>query len=190
MGGYVEPGAARHRIVVVDGIETLRIPPRRQWFVIAFLPIWLTMWTFGGVQAMKQVVLDHEPFLVVWLIGWAAGWIYATTTLAMQVAGSELVHVVHGDLEVSSGVGPLRRTWRYRGSAIGDLTSHVPTDSIWTGRGLDRPFFLTPTSGAVRFSYGAKTVYLAPGIDEPEGRQIVAWMMRRLPQRAATAPSA
>lgn len=185
MASYVEPKPARHEVVFVDGVETLRVPQRRQWFTIAFVPFWLVMWSIGGFQAMRQVATDHDPFLIVWLLGWAVGWIFAATMLAMQIAGSEIIHIVHGDLTVSNGIGPLRRYWRYRGSAIRDLTSHVPADSLWTGRGFDRPFYLSPATGAVRFSYGAKTVYLATGVDEPEGRVIADWMKRRLP-RAAT----
>ena len=44
-----------------------------------------------------------------------------------------------------------------------------------------RPFWMRQrTTGAVKFDYGTKTIFLADGLDEPEGRMIVAWLARRL----------
>lgn len=185
MTGYVEPRDIRHRTVFVGGVETLRIPPRRQWFAVAFLPVWLILWTLGGVQAIGQLAEDFSLFLVVWLCLWAVGLVFVVLTLAMQVAGAETVRVIRGDLELSNGIGPFRRTWRYRGAAIRDITAQMPAFSLWgAAHRLDRPFFLRPRTGAVSFSYGAETVYLAAGVDLPEGRAIADWLVRRLPGSA------
>ncbi len=43
-----------------------------------------------------------------------------------------------------------------------------------------RPFWMRPRTGAVKFDYGADSIYLATGVDEPEGRIIVDWLARRL----------
>lgn len=32
----------------------------------------------------------------------------------------------------------------------------------------------------MKFDYGADSIYLATGVDEPEGRTIVDWLARRL----------
>jgi hypothetical protein len=186
MGSYVEPRGARHKVEIGIGGEQLRIPIRREWFVLAFLPFWLAGWTVGGIAAMRALAEHFEPFLLFWLGGWAVGWLFAAGTLAAQLAGAEIVRADGRDLEVSMGVGPLRRTWRYRGDAIRNLTSIEPDTDLW-GWGRRRSmnwFFARPKTGAVKFDYGAESVYLASGVDEPEGREIVAWLARRLPRGA------
>ncbi len=185
-GGYVEPRRARHRAEFVDGVERLRIPYRRQWFVFLFVPFWLIMWTFGGIAAMGEMAEHPGGFLALWLCFWALGWVYAAATLVAQF-GAELVSVPNGDLDVSGGFGPLRRTWRYRGGTIRNLQSATIPDDPWGMggmRGWQTPFWMRPRAGAVRFDYGARTLYLAAGVDEPEGREIVAWLAKRLPRTA------
>ena len=124
---YVEPGETRFRKEVGEGGELLRIPYRRSWFVLLFLPVWLTGWTIGGVAAFVELLRTGEPFLAVWLIGWLLGELYASFELGNQLAGSKTVRVVGGDLELSSGFGPFRRTRRYRAAHIQRLRS----DSSW-----------------------------------------------------------
>jgi hypothetical protein len=185
--GYVEPRDARHRIEVVDGAERIRIPMRRNWFAMLFLGFWLTGWTAGGIAAMAAAVTQVEPFLIVWLCGWAVGWFFAASTLAMQIAGAETIAVTGGDLEIRSGARPFLRTWRYRGDAIRNLQSATPMGDPFNMRSAQIPFWIRPRSGAVRFDYGAETIFLANGVDQPEGREIAAWLARRLPV-AATRP--
>ncbi len=188
MTGYVEPRSARHRVERVDGVEQLRIPPRRMWFALVFLPVWLVMWTFGGIQAIVQETAEPGAFLAIWLVFWAVGWTFAASTFAMQVAGAEWIRVERGDLVISAGIGPLRRSWRYRGAMVRDLVAPAPAGPAWwSGQGLNTPFFVRPSSGAVSFSYGADTIHCASGVDQREGRAIVNWLALRLPRAAAPA---
>ena len=93
--------------------------------------------------------------------------------------------MVERDLEIRSGAKPLARTWRYRGSAIRNVRSAGPANDPFGMRNWQTPFWMRPKAGAVRFDDGSGTVYLANGVDEPEGREIVAWLTRRLPVSAA-----
>ena len=181
---YIEPRKARHRIAIVDGVEQIRIPVRRNWFVLAFLPFWLAGWTAGGIAALSQVFTRFDWFLLFWLGGWAAGWVFAASMVVSQVWGAETIRTVQGDLEISSGAAPFARTWRYRGNAIRNLQSAEPGVDLYGMRYMPAPFWMRPKTGAVRFDYGSETLYLANGVDEPEGRDIVAWLARRLPASA------
>lgn len=186
---YIEPRGVRHRVEVVDGIEQLRIPMRRQWFVILFLPIWLTGWAFGEVSAAGQLTQSFDLFIAAWLIGWTIAGLFAATTLIAQLFGTQTLRVVQRDLEVRMGVGPLRRTWRYRGDAIEHLMAWTPETGLYGMRGMQRPLWLRPRTGAVKFDYGAESIFLAPELDEPEGRVVVDWLARRLPRRATELPA-
>jgi hypothetical protein len=137
----------------------------------------------GAISAVHNLARQFSPFLLFWLAGWTAGGLFAAAVLIGQFAGAEIVRADGRDLEIGMGIGPLRRTWRYRGEAIRNLTSIEPERDVWGRRGL-RWFFTRPRTGAVKFDYGAETVYLASGVDEPEGREIVQWLRRRLPRGA------
>lgn len=181
--GYVEPRTARHRIEMVEGAEHLWIPFRRQVFVMLFVPVWLIFWTVGGVMAFSQLIATGDVFLALWLIGWAIGWVFAASMLISQVGG-ERIRVVNGDLEVRRGWRRLGRTWRYRGTAIRNLVGWDGSFDWFGGFRAPMPFFMRPRTGAVKFDYGADSVYLGEGIDAPEGRQVADWLVRRLPRSA------
>ena len=176
---YVEPRKARHRVEIVDGKEQLTIPFRRNWFALLFLPLWLCGWALGEVFAITEISRTFHPFLAVWLFGWTIGGAFAFATWAAQFGGERL-RVVNRDLEVSAGVGAVRRTWRYRGKAIENLRAWTPDDDMFGFRRNQRPFWLRPRTGAVKFDYGADSIFLATGVDEPEGRMIADWLARRL----------
>lgn len=181
---YVEPERQRFIVERVDGIEQLRIPNRRNRFAIFFLSFWLVMWTFGGIAAMVEVARTGEAFLYVWLCAWAAGWIFAAITIGTQLAGAEIIRVQGRDLETSNGFGPLRSTRRYRGGHIMGLSSSSPSPFGMPFRMPSLPF-VKPFAGAVKFHYGAATVYLASSSEEAEGRMIVDWLKPRLPRGAS-----
>lgn len=177
---YVEPRKPRHRIEIADGREQLTIPLRRQWFVILFVPFWLCGWAFGWISAARDLSHAFQPFEVVWLCGWTVAGVFVFAALIGQF-GSERLRVVNRDLEVSVGLGPLRRTRCYRGKSIANLTAWTPEPYIFHANRSQRPFWMRQrTTGAVKFDYGAKSIFLAGGVDEPEGRMIVDWLARRL----------
>jgi hypothetical protein len=182
-GRYIEPEQTRIRSERVDGVEQMRIPFRRNWFALIFLSVWLTGWTFGGIAAMGDLVVSGEPFLFVWLIFWALGWVFAAATVAMQIAGSDIIRVVGRDLETSVGVGKLRFRKLYRGDQIRHLRSSDPNPMGFPWRVQQFPF-TGAKAGAIKFDYGAKTICAAGSAEEAEGRMIVEWLRPKLPRSA------
>jgi len=175
--------APRSRIVVEAGIEQVIIPVRRNWFVLLFLPVWLTLWTLGGIAAIYALFTQFEVFLVVWLCGWALGWIVAAGTLAWQLVGRETIRVEAGRLIHSCRAPLWNRELAYNVSEIRGLSGdrgpsvfenfHIPSPLITFGR-----------MGAVKFHYGSRTIRMAASIDEAEGQQIADWLALRLPASA------
>ena len=185
---YIEPEGTRFRREMIDGVEQIRIPTRRNWFVLLFLSFWVCGWTVGGIAAINQVLRDPHAFLIFWLGGWAIGWVVVVTTIASQIAGSEIIRVIGRDLEISDGVGELRRRRLYRGDQIRFLDGSDPNPTglpIYMGA---RQFpFIRPRQGAIKFDYGARTIYAAGSVDEAEGRMIAAWLTPKLPRSAVDA---
>jgi hypothetical protein len=184
---YVEPQSSRFVQERIDGAEQIRIPMRRNWFVLIFLSFWICGWTIGGVAAMYEVSRDFNWFLVFWLGGWALGWAFAAVTIASQIAGSEIIRVLGRDLETSIGVGRIRWRRLYRGDHIRNLRSSDPNPMGWPFRFQQTNIF-RPRAGAIKFDYGSQTICAATSAEEAEGRMVVDWLRPRLP-RTATEPS-
>jgi hypothetical protein len=134
--------------------------------------------------------------------------VFAAASAGLLVAiigeffGSETLSVVRGELVVTRGIGPVRRTFRYRVGGIAGLTSHDLADDDGGGYRGARGYgsqagpkgggkrhihfiFFRPKSGTVRFEYGRETIYLADWLDEKEGLHVVKWLTTRLPRGAA-----
>lgn len=181
---YEEPKAPRFRTVMENGREEIRVPARRNWFALLFLPVWLTAWTIGGGVAVYGLITTLDPFLAVWLCFWAIAWLFAAATIAWMLAGAEIVSVTGGDLDVGYRLFGYERAKRYRGdtiSALGVASGRDPFRRLQ----LSVPFLPALRTGAVKFDYGARTIYFGGGIDEAEGRMIVDSLKRRLPAAAA-----
>jgi len=180
---YIEPQSSRFLQERVDGVEQIRIPMRRNWFVLLFIGFWICGWTVGGIAAIYQVSQNFDWFLIFWLGGWALGWVFAAATIASQIAGSEIIRVVGRDLETSIGVGKLRWRRLYRGDHIRNLRSSDPNPMGWPFRVQQtNPF--RPRAGAIKFDYGSQTVFAASSAEEAEGRMIVDWLRPKLPRIA------
>lgn len=185
---YVTPARPRHRIERRDGAERIVIPARRNWFAILFLPLWLMGWTIGGGAAIAQLAGgdlhgQERAFLAVWLCGWIVGWLFAAGTLAWQFVGAERIAVEQGDLVLSTDVGRVARTRRFRGSEVRRLRVAGSPVGAMLGGGMG-PFWPAMT-GALRFDHGARTVAFASGIDEAEAATIRDWLLAHLPAARA-----
>jgi hypothetical protein len=177
--GYETLGKERFVIDRSGPVETIRIKARRQVFVLLFLPVWLTLWTVGGLTAMSQLAHEFSLFLCLWLCGWALGWVFAASTLAWMLTGAETVRVVGGDLELGFQIGPWARRKLYQGAQIKDLKAS-PANPMSNFQ-LSGPFARHMQFGAVQFNYGARTIRMAAGLDEAEGKLIVERLRKSLP---------
>jgi hypothetical protein len=177
---YVPLEQARFTIEPTLEGEVLTIPAVRNIFIMLFMSFWLTMWTIGGIAAMGTLMLRFELFLVFWLMAWALGWLAASSTLAWMFAGKQVLRVVDQDLEVGLKILGFERRKVYQGREVRQIGVAPVTD--WPmRRGPQLPFGVFGATGAVQFTYGARTRFLAAGMDQAEAGQIVDWLKKRLP---------
>ena len=66
---YIEPQSCRFIQERIDGVEQIRLPMRRNWFVLVFLSFWICGWTVGGIAAMVMVATNPQAFIIFWLGG-------------------------------------------------------------------------------------------------------------------------
>jgi len=187
--GFEPLPRARYSVETIDGVPWVVARAGRNWLVLPFLALWLTLWTIGGVVAVHQATSDpsQAPFLVVWLVFWAFGWVLAASIVGWQLAGRSLVSVDAGALVTRWQMPLVGRTRRYDAAQV----RHLRAASLaWPFAGFGRwsraaypPWFAN--LGSVQFDYGARTVRVLPGLDEAEGRMVADWLAKRLPAGAA-----
>ena len=163
-----------------DGLE-IRVPSKRNVFVMLFLLAWLVAWGFGEVMVSRELLLGDPGasalFLVVWLIMWTLGGGLAIYAWLRMLAGSERVVLGRGVLAIRTelfGVGPAREydLMHVKNLRIERLSAW-PTDMGATLR------FWGIGGGPIAFDYGSKTVRFGAGLDDAEARDIIAELRER-----------
>jgi hypothetical protein len=179
-------GKARFHVEHESGFEKVVIPAGRNWFALIFLSFWLVGWTAGGIAVMTALVTGDNPdfFLAIWLVGWAVGWVFAASTVGWQLGGKTLLWVEPGALVSHWRMPLLSRTKHYDLGQIRGLRASETGSPFGNFLRLDYPPFMPMQFGTIRFDYGARTVRLAPGLDEAEARLVVAQLAARLPHTA------
>ena len=165
-----------------EGVERLRVLPRRSWKAVGVSLIALLFGTFKEENGLRHFFEQRDwlgySVITLAIFLWL-GWLVAAVG---EFFGSEIFSMVRGDLVVSRGMGPLRRTWRYRGRDIAELVSPFADEDAKPH--VHNIFLRSKKGGAVRFEYLDKEVYFAETLSEAEGEAVVAWLRRRLPRSA------
>ena len=193
-GHYETVPGPRFRLQSTGAGHEIRIKAQRHWFVLLFLMVWLGAWTVGGysvITSMLPKAGESAWFVWFWLAMWLLGWLSAATSIAWMLAGAEVLRCANHDLEVSRGVFGLARRKRYRGQDITQLTAtELGAASGWSDYRVMPAFTVGGQgSGCVKFTYGARDVFVGAGLDAAEGRLIVAELRRHLPASAFATPT-
>ena len=181
---YEELKSARFSIESIGGVETIRIFARRNWLFLPFFSLWLVMWTIGGAGALATLFTRFDALLLLWLVMWALGWLFVASLVLWQIAGSEHLRLIGGDLEVGYSFPGFRTSRLYRGADIRSLSAATVSDVFAFLNATQPPFLLWRKSGTIRFNYGARTIRAAAALDEAEAEMIVDFLRRRLPASA------
>ena len=182
---YEELEAPRFSLETMGGREELVVRAQRKPLMMAFMLLPLGGWTIAGVSAITPLWSQGlQPDLLFWLAGWVLGEACILAPLCWMLFGSETVRVVGSDLEIGYRMLGLAKQKLFLGSQVRQLSACTPPP-LHPDDQLSLPIIFGPAkSGSVKFSYGARTIYLATGLDEPEGQRIVDWLKRRLPATA------
>lgn len=186
---HVSPEEPKYCLThTAEGLQAI-VPPKRSWFTIPFLALWLCAWAFGEFQVIGQLLNPSEKtpvgFLAVWLTGWTLGGLFALGTVLWQVAGRELITVSSSFLVHRVEALGFGRTRIYSAEKIKAFrATDYASGGLQNQQAMAPPFF-GPGFGPVAFDYGAKTIRLAPSIDEAEAKVLVRELARGLPSSAS-----
>src|SRR5262249_20464891 len=100
---------------LADGLQ-YRIPAKKDFGTLIFLPFWLIAWGFGEVMAARALIHDDGPpqlFLGAWLAMWTFGGFTAIYTWLSQMIGKELITLTTSTLNVKRDVTGFEPTREY-----------------------------------------------------------------------------
>ena len=183
----VTPAIPRFQVDEDQNGYQIRIPMRRNWFMVAFLLLWLGGWTFGELSVIDTLLKGKAHggpvlFLLFWLGGWTLGGAWALYTAASMLIGREIVVVNGPELAVKTQVGSWTRSKEFDLATVQNLRVSVATYN--NGRFSPQVPWLGNV-GNVAFDYGAKTYRFGTGLEEAEAQAIVDALQQRCPQLRA-----
>ena len=167
-----------------EGVERLRIVPRRNWKLAGSAFAALLLGTAKEAKPIGDFLKNPtDPFSDALMLLILAGWVFWLAAAVGEFFGSELVSIERGELIISRGIGPIRRTFRFKVIDIAGLCSDGPVTEEQAKPVLHH-IFRKPELGAVQFEYGREIVHFAETLDEEGGEAIVRWLRPRLPRTA------
>lgn len=183
---HVKPQSARFQIeATTEGLRAV-VPSRRNWFVMLFLLAWLGGWVFGEASATGELIRagDKTPsaFLAFWLAGWTLGGLFAIGTVLWQLAGREVVTVNTAALVHRVEVFGLGLSRSYSASEVKNLRATEYSTSPFNNQRAWLPPLYGSGFGPVAFDYGARTIRMAPSLEEAEAKLLVESLSSRLPR--------
>jgi hypothetical protein len=145
----------------------ISIPPKRAWTIFFFV-LWLTFWTYAGIQVGHKLLSHFDLFTAVWMIGWAFAEIWVSFGILYILAGCEIIVATSENLSRKTTIFGLGPTKSYVVREMRDLR-YQP--ELGTGRGRK--------ASQIAFDYGAKTVRFARDIEEAEAAELITRIKQR-----------
>lgn len=153
--------------------------PPRVGCIMAFLAVWLTGWTIGGISAMRALFSTGfsavSLFMLVWLAGWLVGEVLCGGIFLYMLAGSERLTWTATEFRQRVGVFNLGWTWTYAAELLSGLRAR---DDRFTG---DEAVALT-------FEYGPRTVRLRSSLTGDQVARAVAAVLEAFPEYGRDVP--
>jgi len=172
------------RAIINDTIRgfTIEIPPKRNWFVIIFLTGWLGGWFVGELFALGVVTGSFgdgfqyagSVFILFWLIAWTAGGFFAIRTWLWMIAGREIINFDNNELRIDKKGALLYSPKVYDLREVKNFElSPNSNPAGFFGMNSNKDILSLGSNGIFKFDYGFKTIKIANGLDEAEGRFIL-----------------
>jgi hypothetical protein len=186
------------RAKIYDSIRgfKIEIPAKKNWFLIIFLTGWLGGWLLGELFALtvvfgnifgfafggfdgfgnadKGLAAFGFFFVLFWLIAWSAGGFFTIRTWLWMIAGKEILTFDSNELKIEKkgtyAASP--KTYDLREVKNFQLNPISNSNSIF-GNNSNRNIWNLGGDGVLKFDYGFKTIQIASGIDEAEGRYLL-----------------
>lgn len=162
------------KIVNLPGMVEIRVPSKKNWFILLFGLVWLGGWAMGLTNVLKtfvdtQMLSDADWFILFWLMGWTLGGLAIIFVLLWGFFGREKIIL-------SNNQATLRKTilgiGMKKSFPVQDVTNFRYEPVVANRFGNNGFSFWGLGPGKVKFDYGFKSYSLGLALDEPEARHI------------------
>lgn len=168
----ISPVPSRLTFSNPDGALEVRIPARKQWFVVLFISFWLVGWAMGWVSATHHISQrPNDVFMWAWVAVWTLGGAGVAYSLLWMLWGVETIRLTSRDLIHRRRIGPWQSTREF-------ALAEVANFRVRAVQAEGRQRNLSSQQNRLNFDYGAKTFELGKGLDDAEATQIVAALER------------
>lgn len=123
--------------------------------------------------------------MAVWLIGWTIGGIFAFGAVLWQLVGREVISITSSALEHRIEILGIARSRVYRIGEIRNLRAAEFSTNPFTSQTAWFPSVVGSGFGPVVFDYGARTMRVAPSLEEAEAKLLVERLSAHLPRNAS-----
>jgi len=170
-----------------DGIKLhIKIPSKKNWFIILFLTAWMGGWFMGESSVINELLssdnIGANSFMLFWLVGWTIGGLFAITVLLWNLFGQETIQIGRGMFSASKGIldfGIINKNYDLKSIKNLELNPEPTGTNSFFGQKKKIGDFWGLTGGKLRFDYGMKTIKLGIGIDEAEARYLIEEIKKR-----------
>lgn len=152
--------------------------PKKRWFGIIFIHLWLIGWLFGEVSVIDTLFFDgvylqldsfekeNEVFLYIWLTIWTFGGLFALFQLLWMLFGEEKVKIDRHNIEITRVLALLRKRKKYEIDQILNFRVKLEEKPTFNEQRKANSFFTN--YGSLRFSYKGKEVKFGLDLSKKE----------------------
>lgn len=179
MPGLRSPSPAE--VVEDDGELRISMPPRRHWFIVVFVSVWLCGWAAGEVGVLSMLLTGRTAgaparLLVVWLALWSVGGCLAVLYLLWVFLGREVVIFRANRLVLMRKMGRLSTKRDYDLARVRNFRC-----AAWTyhSDGVLGKMGRFAGAGTIVFDYGESSFRIGAGLGEAESHDLVEVFRQR-----------
>jgi hypothetical protein len=159
-----------------DGVEII-IPPKKNWFIIAFLSVWLSLMLFFGIfigTALSGV--QGGRFVInILVIPFLANLFFAAKRLYWNIAGKEIITISQGLLTINRKGDILKRTKSYELAKCRDFRAQEEEMPILHYNTRTAAMFRKKANpGTIKFEYDyIDTIQFGDWLPQTDGNYIL-----------------
>ncbi len=174
--------------VEANGRLEIQIRTRKNWWLVAFLPVWWIGWTAGGIAIFVALILGNplggSLFSVIWLIMWVFSWAFTAYAWLWNAFGREIVAIDSEGLSIKRDVFGIGPTKTLSPNDISKLRASGLFGNLYTWSGAMAYWGLS--GGVIAFDLQGTTHRFGLQLEEQEAHAVVERMQGFLPESASS----
>tara|TARA_R110000868_G_scaffold306734_1_gene568005 strand:+ start:36133 stop:36714 length:582 start_codon:yes stop_codon:yes gene_type:complete len=156
--------------------------PKKQWFSIIFIHIWLIGWLFGEVTVINILFFEGSMFnsdtseggsyifLFIWLTFWTYGGFQTIMTLIWMMFGEELVKIKRQDITITRVLAFVRKKKTFELENVKNLIIQIEKGDMFSKKKKVKTAF--KNYGSIRFDYKGREKRFGVDLDYNASQEV------------------